>query len=157
MKFGATVAIAAGLSVVATAHAEAVSVTGERCSQTVRVAANNAPLSEVLHRLAIALDFDLAFEALEDPPVTTDASGSAVDLVMTLADRANISIAQQRDLGCTSGKRIVSVWILPRPRAADTTRGADSAAPLVSKAALANARTTTDGNYWLITSAPPTN
>lgn len=154
MKIGAILAAAAVLSVVAAARAEEVSVIGDRCSPVVRVAASNVPLSDVLRHVAVALDFDLAFQAHEDPSVTIDASRNPVDLLMTLAERANISIAQQRDVGCASGKRITKVWILPQTRVADMSASAMRARPLVSKAALAHARMTSDGDYWLITSEP---
>lgn len=150
MKIGATILMAAGLLAAAAARGDAVSITGDRCSPTVRIVANDARLSDVLRRLARALDFDLAFEARNDPPVTADASRRAVDLLTTLAHGANISIAQDPDSRCASGKRIAKVWILPGPDAPTASR----TRTLVSGAALASARITSDGKYWLITSDP---
>jgi hypothetical protein len=86
---------------------------GSDCPQTVRLVAHDAPLSDVLRRLATALDFKLSFESANDPLINLTATRSPVDLLSLLAPSENLSLTQARDPRCPSHERIAKVWVLP--------------------------------------------
>jgi len=88
-------------------------IDGGVCSAAVRLVARDATLSEVLKRLAGALDFQVSFETDSDPLVNIDAERTPVELVARLAALQNVSVTQAPDLRCPQRERIVKVWILP--------------------------------------------
>ena len=87
--------------------------TGNGCAAPVHLVARNAPLSDVLARLATSLDFEVSFESDNDPLVNVDVSRPLADLVMQLAPLENLSVAQVRDPHCPQRDRIVKIWVLP--------------------------------------------
>jgi hypothetical protein len=95
------------------AAAQQIEVTAAKCAAEVRLVARDAPLSEVLARLARELDFQLRFEAHADPRITFDASRKPDELLRLIAPGENIAITQTRDPGCGGRKRVAKVWVLP--------------------------------------------
>ena len=88
-------------------------IDGGACSSTVHLVARDAPLSDVLSRLAKALDFQLSFDSDSNPLVNVDAVRPSIDLVAELAPPQNISMTETRDPRCPQRARIVNVWVLP--------------------------------------------
>ena len=111
MRVGAVAACAAAL-VSSLASAQEVHVTGNDCAASIRVEARDARLSEVLKRVAQALDFQLSFDADADPLVTINAMRDPVDVLTLVASAQNVSIAKARNPRCPERERIVKVWIL---------------------------------------------
>jgi hypothetical protein len=95
------------------AGAQQVEITAAKCAAEVRLVARDAPLSEVLARLARALDFQLRFEAQADPRVTIDASRRPEELLRLIAPGENVAITQVADPGCAGRSRLARVWVLP--------------------------------------------
>jgi hypothetical protein len=95
--------------------ADEIRVSGGGCT-VVRVVARDARLSDVLKRLAHALDFELSFEAESDPVVSVNAVREPVNLLALLAPAENVSLTQARDVRCPDRERIVKVWVLPKGR-----------------------------------------
>jgi hypothetical protein len=105
---------AATLFTGAPAIAEEVRISGGDCASEVRLVARDARLSDVLKRLATALDFQLSFDSESDPLISVDAARSAIDLVVRLAPMENLSIIQVRNPRCPQHERILKVWVLPK-------------------------------------------
>ena len=122
------------------ANAAEVRVTPGDCASAVHLVARDAPLSDVLARLAETLDFKVSFESDSDPLVNVDVSRAPVDLVTQLAPLENISVAQIRDPLCPQREKIAQVWVLPTGTgsALRTATGAPNAR--VARAAEAKAR-----------------
>jgi len=106
--------VAATLFAGAPAIAEEVRISGNDCGSEVHLVARDARLSDVLKRLATALDFQLSFNSESDPLVSVDAIRSAIDLVVRFAPMENLSIIQARNPRCLQHQRIVKVWVLPK-------------------------------------------
>jgi hypothetical protein len=115
--FGA-VALSAG----PVALAGEIRIDGGECASSVHLVARDAPLSDILKRLAKALDFQVSFESDTDPIVSVDATRSPIDLVVRLAPLENFSMTHAHNPRCPQRERIVKVWVLPnRPgRAANS-------------------------------------
>ena len=88
-------------------------IDGGACSSTVHLVARDAPLSDVLMRLAQALDFQLSFDSDSNPLVNVDAVRPPIDLVARLAPLENVSMTQARNPRCPQREHIVKVWVLP--------------------------------------------
>ena len=112
----AWVSIGWGCAVLAAqpAAADEVRVSGSECGGTVRLVARDAHLSDVLRRLAQALDFQLSFESDSDPLINMSATREPVDLLGLLAPSENVSLTQARNPRCPNRERIVKVWVLPK-------------------------------------------
>jgi hypothetical protein len=82
----------------------------------VHLVVRDAPLSDVLKRLAKSLNFQLSFESDSDPLVSVDALRPPIDLVARLAPLENVSMTQARNPHCPQRERIVKVWVLPAGR-----------------------------------------
>lgn len=111
-------ALGAGLGMVSLwaapcAAAGEIRVDGGSCASAVHLVARDAPLSEVLKRLAKALDFQLSFDSDNNPLVSVDVVRPPIDLVAGLAPLENVSMAHTRDPRCPQRERIVNVWVLP--------------------------------------------
>jgi hypothetical protein len=107
--FGAATLFAGGPAI-----AQEVRISSGDCAAEVHLVARDARLSDVLKRLATALDFQLSFNSESDPLVSVDAVRSAIDLVVRLAPMENLSILQARKSHCPQHERIVKVWVLPK-------------------------------------------
>jgi len=89
-------------------------VDGGDCAPTVHLTARDAPLSDVLKRLAKSLDFQLSFESDSDPLVSIDTVRPPIDLLSRLAPLENVSIAKAQNPRCPQRERIVKIWVLPK-------------------------------------------
>ena len=105
---------AASLSMATSSAAEEIRISGGVCASGVHLVAREAHLSEVLKRLAKALDFQLSFQSDSDPVVSIDAIRQPPDLVARLAALENVSMTQASSPRCPDRQRIVKVWVLPR-------------------------------------------
>ena len=105
---------AVSLWAVSSAMAGEIRIDGGDCASAVHLVAHDAPLSEVLKRLAKALDFQLSFESDSDPLVSVDAIRQPIDLMSRLAPLENVSMMKARDPRCSQHERIVKVWVLPK-------------------------------------------
>ena len=105
---------AASLLTAASLSAEEIRISGGDCASGVHLVAREAHLSEILKRLAKALDFQLSFESDSDPVVSIDAIRQPSDLVARLAPFENVSMTQARSPRCPDRQRIVKVWVLRR-------------------------------------------
>ena len=94
--------------------ADEIRVSGGDCGRAVRLVARDAPLSNVLKRLAQTLDFQLSFESDSDPLINVNALRDPVELVALLAPSENISFTQARNPRCSNREQIVKVWVLPK-------------------------------------------
>jgi len=95
-------------------------INGSHCSSEIRLVARDTRLSEVLTRLAQALDFRLDFGSDSDPVVTVvDTERQPQDLVMQLTPSGNVSMTQGRDPRCNGRQRILQVWVLPNRQSAE--------------------------------------
>jgi hypothetical protein len=111
-------AVGAGFGVVAlwaapSALAGEIRIDGGACASAVHLVARDAPLSDVLKRLAKALDFQLSFDSDSNPLVSVDVVRPPIELVAGLAPLENVSMMQTRDPRCPQRERIVNVWVLP--------------------------------------------
>ena len=93
-----------------------VRIDGGECDSAVHLVVRDAPLSDVLKRLAESLNFQLSFESDSDPLVSVDALRPPIDLVARLAPLENVSMTQDRNPRCPQRDRIVKVWVLPTGR-----------------------------------------
>jgi hypothetical protein len=91
------------------------------CS-SVQLVARNAPLSDVLKRLAQSLDFQLQFEGDTDSVVNMDVAMPAPELVAKLVSTDSVIVTQSRDPRCPAQYRIVKVWVLPKAKGATAPR-----------------------------------
>jgi hypothetical protein len=115
-------ALGAGFGMVAlwaapSAAAGEIRIDGSACASAVHLVARDAPLSDVLKRLAKALDFQLSFDSDSNPLVSVDLVRPPIDLVAGLAALENVSMTQTRDPRCPQRERIVKVWVLPSGQA----------------------------------------
>jgi hypothetical protein len=110
--FGAGFGMVA-LWAVPSAVAGEIRIDGSACASAVHLVARDAPLSDVLKRLAKALDFQLSFDSDSNPLVSVDVVRPPIDLVAGLAPLENVSMAHTRDPRCPQRERIVNVWVLP--------------------------------------------
>jgi hypothetical protein len=94
------------------------------CSSGVQLIARNAPLSDVLQRLAQSLDFQLQLEGSTDSVVNMNAAMPAPELVAKLSTTDNIIVTQSRDPRCPARYRIVKVWVLPKAKGMNVARAA---------------------------------
>ena len=76
------------------------------------VVARDARFSEVLAGLAKALDFDVSFEAANNPVISLDVVAQPSELLARMTPDANISATQASDPRCPNQKRILKVWVL---------------------------------------------
>jgi hypothetical protein len=76
------------------------------------VVARDAPLSDVMRRLADALGFELQFDGRGDSLVNIDASMPAPQLVAKLSPGDSTIVSQSPDPHCPGRYRIVKVWVL---------------------------------------------
>ena len=67
----------------------------------------------MLRGLARTQGFELQYRTDEDPLVAVGAVRDPVDLMTTLAQRANLVVHYAAQRGCAHPWRIVSVWVLP--------------------------------------------
>jgi hypothetical protein len=98
-----------------------VRIDGGECDSAVHLVVRDAPLSDVLKRLATSLNFQLSFESDSDPLVSVDALRPPIDLVARLAPLENVSMTQARNPRCPQRERIVKVWVLPTGRGSVST------------------------------------
>jgi hypothetical protein len=96
------------------ALAEEIRISGGDCASGVHLVARDAHFSDVLKRLAQALDFQLSFESESDPLVNIDAAIQPGDFGARLAPDANISATQASDPRCPHQTRIVKLWVLSK-------------------------------------------
>jgi hypothetical protein len=94
--------------------AEDVRITGRDCTSRVHLVARDAHVSLVLKRMAEALDFQLRYDAENDPVVSLDADLQPGDLVARLLPLGNISMTRAPNPRCPHQQRILNVWVLPR-------------------------------------------
>ncbi len=107
-------AVAIGaLSIALPAYAADIRITGGNCASAVHLVAHDAALSDVLGRLAKALDFELVDGGASDAPVTVDVARRPVDLIASLAGDENVSMTVESNPRCPRHERIVKLWILP--------------------------------------------
>jgi hypothetical protein len=95
-------------------------VTGDSCTGTVHVVAHDARLSDVLKKLAQALDFQLSFESQNDPLISTDITRAPTDLAAWLAPLENTSVTSASNPRCPERGRIVKMWVLSKSAASAT-------------------------------------
>jgi hypothetical protein len=95
------------------AAAGEIRISGDSCGTAVHLVARDASLSDVLKRLAKALDFELVGDADGDSPITVDVVRRPVDLVAGLAGLDNISMTLEQNPRCPRRERIVKLWVLP--------------------------------------------
>jgi hypothetical protein len=96
------------------ALAEEIHISSRDCASGVHLVARDAHFSEVLKRLAQALDFQLSFESESDPVVNVDAAVQPGDFVARLAPYENISTTQASDPRCPYQTRILKLWVLSK-------------------------------------------
>ena len=115
LRFGKPVlAMAIGaLSIALPACAADIRITGGNCASAVHVVARDAALSDVLRRLAKALDFELVDGGASDASVSVDVARRPVDLIASLAGNENVSMTVETNPRCPRRERIVKLWILP--------------------------------------------
>jgi hypothetical protein len=102
-----------------------VRIDGGDCASAVHLVARDAPLSDVLRRLASALDFQMDFSSTSDPLVNVDTERSPVDLATRLAPLENLSITLARNPHCPDRQRIVKIWVLPNASGAQSRQAKD--------------------------------
>ena len=134
-RAAAVAAVSAGLLAwAAPAPAQEILISPARCSAGVRLIAHRAHLSEVLQRMAATLRFQLRYQSEADPVVDIDRTGQPGDLVTRMAGSISLSMTQQPNPRCSSGRRIVELWILPssqdRAVASDARRYAVQETPM---------------------------
>jgi hypothetical protein len=93
-------------------QAQQIGVMRISCAAGVHLSVREAPLSEVLKRMADKLGFRLRYEGDTDPLVSFDATAQPGDLVSRLAASVNISTIQQRNPRCPARQRLVEVWVM---------------------------------------------
>jgi hypothetical protein len=98
------------------ALAEEIRISGGDCTSGMHLIARDAHFSDILKRLAQALDFQLSFESESDPLINVDATMQPGDFLARLAPDANISATQVSDPRCPHQQRILKLWVLPRVR-----------------------------------------
>ena len=96
------------------ALADEIRITSGDCASGVHLVARDAHVSDVLKRLAQALDFQLSFESESDPLVNIDAALQPSDFVARLAPYENISTIQASDPRCPHRTRILKLWVLSK-------------------------------------------
>ncbi len=96
------------------ALAEEIRISSGDCTSAVHLVARDAHFSDVLKRLAQALDFQLSFESDSDPLVNVDAVLQPADFVARLAPYENISTIQAHDPRCPHQTRILKLWVLSK-------------------------------------------
>jgi hypothetical protein len=96
------------------ALAEDIRITGRDCTSRVHLVARDAHVSLVLKRLAEALEFQLRYDAENDPIVSLNADLQPGDLVARLLPLGNVSMTQARNPRCPHQQRILNVWVLPK-------------------------------------------
>ena len=96
-------------------------VIGDNCAGTVHVVARDARLSDVLKKLAQALDFQLSFESQNDPLISADITRAPTDLAAWLAPLENTSVTSASNPRCPEHGRIVKMWVLSKSSASATS------------------------------------
>jgi len=96
------------------------------CATGLHLAARDAPLFDVLRKLADVLDFQLQFDCHSESRVNIDATLPPSQLVARLSPVDSTIVSEIRDPRCPQRYRIAKVWVLAKgangpPR--DATRG----------------------------------
>jgi len=120
------------------AHAQGIHITPGDCRSGVQLVARDAPLAEVLKRLAESLAFELRYEADEGRVISVNATRPPAELISSLSAQDSIIVTQAKDPKCPGHDRVVKVWVLPtaegaaRDRvSAPVARSSSTAAPSV--------------------------
>jgi len=123
--------VCCGLPPVALAQSSGaeIRITTADCPAAVKLVARNAPLSEVLRKLAQSLDFELQFDASSDPLVNLDAAMPAPELVAKLLPGDNVIVTQSRDRRCPGQYRIAKLRVLRKSGDNGVARAAAIATP----------------------------
>ena len=127
------------------ALAEEIRISADRCSPEVHLVARDAHASAILKRLAERLQFQLRFDAADDPLLSIDTRRQLNDLLVLLAPTGNLAMLMERigdDPRCPDQLRILEVWVLAkgqkdRPRAATAAPHAMPPQPTPEQARLA--------------------
>jgi hypothetical protein len=93
------------------------------CKSGVEISARDAPLSQVLARLADTLKFQLHLEAAADAPVNVHMTARPPELIAALAGKERVMISQAADPRCPGQSRVARVWLLPKGEASAQTSG----------------------------------
>jgi hypothetical protein len=116
------------------ADAGAVEVDAPRCGEVIHVRAQDAPLGEVLAKVAGAVGFRLDAKVELAGKVTLDRKGPPERLLKELLQGRNLVIHADPSKACGGKERITTVWVLPvgqdgPPRAATPGASPDASAP----------------------------
>jgi hypothetical protein len=95
------------------ALAQGIQITPGDCRSGVQLVARDAPLAQVLKRLAQALGFELRYEGDEGRIISVNATRPPVELVSSISPQDSIIVTQAKDPGCPGRNRVVKVWVLP--------------------------------------------
>jgi len=110
----AVVALAACVLPVGVSAASDIEIRVGDCRSNVDVAARNARLSDVLARLAKALDFKMRMEGA-DPLINVSMSAPASEVVAALAaEHGSFMIQQASDARCPGMRRVSMLWLAPK-------------------------------------------
>ena len=108
---------------------QAIQITPGDCRAGVHVVAREAPLVDVLKRLAQALHFELRYEGDEARVISVSTTRPAVELISSLSQQDSIIVTQAKDPQCPGANRVVKVWVLPAAQATARDRPPLSVAP----------------------------
>jgi hypothetical protein len=110
----AVVALAACVPPVGLSAASNLEIRVRDCRSNVEVEARNVRLSDVLGRLAKALDFKMRMEGV-DPLINVSLSAPAPDVVAALAaEHGSFMIQHAIDARCPGMSRVSMLWLAPK-------------------------------------------
>ena len=104
------------------APAQGIQIMPGDCRSGVQLVARDAPLAEVLKRLAQALEFELRYEGDAGRIISVNATRPPVELVSSISPQDSIIVTQAKDPGCAGRNRVVKVWVLPTAQGATRDR-----------------------------------
>jgi len=84
------------------------------CKSGVQLVARDAPLDQLLQRLAKSLHFQLHLETSADRIVNASIAAQAPELIARLAAQERVMVSQIDDPRCPGRSRVARVWVLPQ-------------------------------------------
>ena len=104
------------------APAQAIQIAPGDCRSGVHLIARDAPLPDVMKRLAQTLGFELRYEGDEGRTISVNTTRPPVELVSSLSTQDSIIVTQAKDPQCPGRNRVVKVWVLPTAQATPRDR-----------------------------------
>lgn len=120
--------LAAATAAPGAACARELSIEATPCAKTIRIAAKDVPLEEIVGGLAKSMEVRLVAKTTLPEPVTFSGTGAPEELLKRLLHGKNLVVETKRKAECGAREVLSTVWLLPAGQDAPA-RGDGTPAP----------------------------